>query len=180
MEDLTTIARPYAQAALSQAQTEDDVAGWGDMLEFLAALARDPTLSGVIANPSVETSELTRLLLDVAGDRLSATGTNFVRLLAANHRLAALSEIQRQFERLRADLEGRLQVDIVSAYELSDGQADELAAAVARRLGRQVDVTSTVDSALIGGVIIRAGDLAIDASMRGRLAQMGAALGVAA
>ena len=81
---------------------------------------------------------------------------------------------------LRADLEGRLKVDIVSAYELSEGQAKSLSEAVARRLGRQVDVSVTVDSALIGGVVIRAGDLVIDASMRGRLAQMSASLGVAA
>ena len=111
---------------------------------------------------------------------MSDTTTNFVKLLAANHRLAALPEIQRQFERLRADLEGRLKVDIVSAYELSEGQAKSLSEAVARRLGRQVDVSVTVDSALIGGVVIRAGDLVIDASMRGRLAQMSASLGVAA
>ena len=180
MEDLTTIARPYAQAALSQAQTEDDLAGWGDMLQFLSSVVRDPTMAGVIANPSVETSEVERLMLNVAGERLSATGTNFVRLLASNHRLAALPEIQQQFERLRGDLEGRLQVDIISAYELSESQVGELSTAVARKLGRQVEVSSTVDSALIGGVIIRAGDLVIDASMRGRLAQMGVALGVAA
>ena len=180
MEDLTTIARPYAQAVLSQAQTEDNVDGWGDTLAFLAGVAKDPTMSGVIANPSVDTAKLTTLMLDVAGDRLSDTTTNFVKLLAANHRLAALPEIQRQFERLRADLEGRLKVDIVSAYELSDAQATSLSEAVARRLGRQVDVSVTVDSALIGGVVIRAGDLVIDASMRGRLAQMGASLGVAA
>lgn len=180
MEDLTTIARPYAQAALSQAQAEDEIAGWGDTLEFLSGVVRDPTMAGVIANPSVETDEVTRLMLDLGGERLTATGTNFVRLLAANHRLAALPEIQVQFERLRGDLEGRLKVEIVSAYELNAAQVDELGAAVARRLGRQVDLTSTVDSALIGGVIIRAGDLVIDASMRGRLAKMGVALGVAA
>ena len=180
MEDMSTIARPYAQAALSQAESEGKLAEWSEMLGFLADAVRNPTLTGVITNPRVGTAQLTDLLLSIADGRLSETGANFVRLLVANDRTLALPQISEQFERRRADLEGRRHVDIVSAFEMDDAQREQLASAVARRLGRQVDVDVTVDKALIGGVIIRAGDLVIDASIRGRLAQLGSALGSAA
>tara|TARA_B100000676_G_scaffold224625_1_gene222047 strand:+ start:4341 stop:4886 length:546 start_codon:yes stop_codon:yes gene_type:complete len=180
MEDMSTIARPYAQAALSQADSEGKLAEWSDMLSFLADAVRDPTMAGVIANPRVDAEKLTELMLGVADGRLSDTGANFVRLLVAKDRTAALPEISAQFETRRAELEGRRHVDIVSAFELDAAQQDKLAAAVARRLGREVDIAVTVDEALIGGVIIRAGDLVIDASVRGRLAQLGTALGGAA
>jgi F-type H+-transporting ATPase subunit delta len=180
MEEMNTIARPYAQAALSQAEGEGSLAEWSDMLHFLASIVREPAIATMVANPRISAERLTEVLLSISADKLSATGANFLRILIANDRIPAVPEIHAQFELRRAELEGRRQVAIVSAYEMTDTQQLSLAAAMTRHLGREVDVTVTVDAALIGGVVIRVGDLVIDASMRGRLAQLGNALGAAA
>lgn len=177
MEDLSTIARPYAQAVLGQAQAEDKMSEWSDMLAFLGTAVRDPALSGIIANPSVNGERLTELLLQLGEGRLSDTGANLVRVLVENRRLQALPAIAEQFEVARAEFEGRRQVQVVSAYKLTVAQTKALAKAVSARLGRTVEVEASIDKSLIGGVVIRAGDTVIDASMRGRLAQLGAALG---
>ena len=180
MEEISTIARPYAQAVLSQAQSESDLAKWSDMLSFLSSVVSDATIASAVANPRVSSEQLTEILLNIGEGQLSDTGANFVRLLVANDRVPALPEIAAQFERRRAELEGRRKVEIVSAFEMNVEQQSILEAAISKRLGREVDVTVAVDSSLIGGVVIRAGDLVIDASMRGRLAQLGTALGAAA
>ena len=180
MDDLSTVARPYAQAAFSQARDEGKLADWSEMLSFLASAVRDPTLAGVIANPRVDGARLLELIEQIGGDRISDTGRNFLRLLVENARLVALPQISEQFEVARFREEGRRNVDVVSARKLTKKQNDDLAKAVSRRLGTEVELTVTVDKELLGGVIVRAGDLVIDASLRGRLAQLGNALGAAA
>jgi F-type H+-transporting ATPase subunit delta len=180
MDDLNTIARPYAQAALAQATEEGKVAEWSEMLGFLAGLAKDPTMSGIIANPRVEGSRLSDLVLQAAEGRLSETGVNFARILVANGRLNAAAFIAQQFEAAKAALEGRRQVEVVSARELTDAQREDLAKTLAAKLGYEVEQTVVEDTSLLGGVLVRAGDLVIDASMRGRLAQLANALGAAA
>ncbi|MEM7406156.1 MAG: F0F1 ATP synthase subunit delta, partial [Pseudomonadota bacterium] len=150
MEDLSTVARPYAQAAVSHAQAEGSLSEWSDMLGFMANVVRDPTVAGVIANPRVDSARLTEILLALGGEQLNDGGRNFVKLLVTNDRVAALPQIHEQFERRRDELEGRRQVDIISAFEMDDAQRDALASAISQRLGREVDVTVSVDSALIG------------------------------
>lgn len=180
MQELNTIARPYAQAALAQAVAEQKLAEWSEALAFLAAAVRDPALAAVVGNPAIDDERLTALMLAVAEGRISETVGNFLKLLVHNQRLPALGHIAAQFETGRAELEGRRHVEVVSAFEMSDAQKKTLSSAVAKRLGRDVDVQVSVDDTLLGGVVIRAGDMVIDASMRGRLAQLASALGAAA
>ena len=97
MEDLSTIARPYAQAVLAQAEKEKKLGEWSDMLDFLSAAVRDPQLSGIIANPSIESARLSELLLQVADGRLSETGVNLVKVLVENRRVQALPQIAEQY-----------------------------------------------------------------------------------
>ena len=178
MEDLSTIARPYAQAILAQADSEKQFAQWSDMLGFLASAVRDPALSGIISNPSIDGVRLTELLLQVSEGRLSDSGANLVRVLVENRRVGTLPQIAEQYESGRAELEGRRQVEIVSAFKLTAKQTTALTKAISERLGRKVDVEVSIDNTLLGGVVIRAGDTVIDASMRGKLAQLGTVLGV--
>jgi F-type H+-transporting ATPase subunit delta len=177
MEDLSTIARPYAQAVLAQAQAEKQLGEWSDMLAFLAAAVRDPTLSGIVANPSVDADRLTKLLLQIGDGRLSPSGANLVRVLVENRRVDALPQIAKRYEAARSELEGRRQVQVISAYKMTAAQQKNLAKAVSARLGKEVELEASIDKSLIGGVIIRAGDTVIDASMRGRLALLGASMG---
>ncbi|NKC11299.1 MAG: F0F1 ATP synthase subunit delta [Gammaproteobacteria bacterium] len=180
MDDLSTVARPYAQAAIKQAQDEGELGAWSEMLAFLAGAVADPALAGIIANPRVDAEQLSEVMLTIGEGWLSGTGANFVKLLVANARLNALAQIARQFELAKAQIEGRRQVDVISARKLTKKPYEQLAKAIARRLGHEVELNVSEDKALLGGVIIRAGDLVIDASIRGRLAQLGNALGAAA
>ena len=172
MAETGELARPYAVAAFKQADEEGGLGEWAGMLELLAAVARDPTVSGLIANPRVDRARLVELFIDVCGDRLSDTGRNFVRVVGEYGRLALLPDISQRFAEERAAREGRNQVHVTSAFKLSEKQRATIVEAMEKRLGTKVTLDCEVDDALIGGVVIRAGDLVIDASLRGRLGQL--------
>ena len=172
MAETGELARPYAVAAFKQADEEGRLGEWAGMLELLAAIARDPTMSGLIANPRVDRDRLVDLFIEVCGDRLSDTGRNFVKVVGEYGRFALLPDISQRFAEERAAREGRNQVHVTSAFDLSDAQRAIIVEAMEKRLGTKVTLECAVDDSLIGGVVIRAGDLVIDASLRGRLAQL--------
>ena len=176
MEDASALARPYGLAAFKQAQEEGKVREWSEMLRLLTLVMQDATMRGLIANPKVNDGQVAALIIDVAGDGLSETGANLVRVMAENERLAEISGVAAVFEEERDRVEGRSHVEVTSAFALSDAQAKSIADSMSKRLGTEVDVSVTVDDSLIGGVIIRAGDTVIDASLRGRLGQLGQAM----
>ncbi len=176
MQDESALARPYGLAAFKQAQEEGKIGEWSDMLRLLVLIMRDPTMTGLIANPNVDDEQLAALIIDVAGDGLSKTGQNLVRVLAENERLGEIAGIAAVFESERDRVEGRSHVQVTSAFALTDEQQKRIGESMSKRLGAEVDVSVTVDEALIGGVIIRAGDTVIDASLRGRLNQLGQSL----
>lgn len=169
MAETSTIARPYALAAFMQAKAEGKLAEWSEMIALLVTVVGDPLMKGLISSPKVNSEQLAELIIDVGGDALSETGRNFVRVLAENRRLPYVAEINRIFEDERANSEGRSQVEVTSAFELDDSQRQRIADAMSKRLGTEVDLTVRIDGSLIGGVVIRAGDLVIDASLRGRM-----------
>ena len=172
MDDMGTISRPYAVAAFAQAQEEGKVSEWFDMLSLLTTVCEDATMKGLIASPKVTTDQLQGVILDVCGDLLSPTGQNFARLLAENGRLGVMEGIVRQFTHERDLVEGRQEVTVTSAFKLTKAQIDDISSRVSKRLGADVELTVEIDKSLIGGVVIRAGDLVIDASLRGRLAAL--------
>ena len=172
MAETGELARPYAVAAFKQADEEGRLGEWAGMLELLAAVARDSTMSGLIANPRVDRTQLVGLFIDVCGARLSDTGRNFVKVVGEYGRFALLPDISERFAEERAAREGRSHVHVTSAFDLSEAQRATIAEAMEKRLGTKVTLDCAVDDSLIGGVVIRAGDLVIDASLRGRLAQL--------
>jgi len=176
MEDVSALARPYGLAAFKQAREEGKVREWSEMLETLTLILRDPTMLGLISNPKVNDQQVAALVIDVAGSGLSETGANLVRIMAENERLAQMFGVAAVFEEERDRAEGRSHVEVTSAFALSDAEEKSIAASMSKRLGTEVDVSVTVDDSLIGGVIIRAGDTVIDASLRGRLGQLGQAM----
>jgi F-type H+-transporting ATPase subunit delta len=169
MADDATLARPYASATFNYAKETGQLDQWSQMLGFLAQVMDDANMKALIASPRVTSETLERLVMDVAADRLSPQGQNFARLLVRNGRAALAGEIARTFEQLRAQEEERIEVHVTSAYLLIARFRDEIEQAMRRRLGREVTITTEIDRNLIAGVVIRAGDLVIDASARGRL-----------
>ncbi len=176
--DATTIARPYADAVYARAVETDKLDLWSDMLALLAAAAQDPALSGLIASPKLDIAQMTELMLDIGGGRLSDEGQNLVRVLTANRRLSVLPEIAALYEANKAEHEGTLDVRVASAFALMPEQEQQLADALKRKLGRDIRISSEQDPDLIGGFRLRAGDMVIDGSVSGQLGKLAQDLGL--
>jgi F-type H+-transporting ATPase subunit delta len=172
MAEKSTIARPYALAAFRQAQQEENLPLWSEMLEFAASVAREPRMARIISDPRIPRDQLEVLYLQVCNGRLSETGANFIRALAANRRLNVLPEIHTLFEQSRTETEGRADIHVTSAYAVNPKYKRDIAEAMAQRLGREVNVTTHIDRGLIAGIIVKIGDRVIDLSFRSQLNQL--------
>ncbi|MFT3760326.1 F0F1 ATP synthase subunit delta [Thauera sp.] len=175
MAENVTIARPYADAAFELARGAGALGPWSEALDRLAALAADPDMRACIADPNLSASQLVQLVLDVAGT-LSAEQQNFVRVLVDNERLQLLPEIRDLFVALKNEHEGVLEAEIASAFPLDDASLASLKSDLEARFKAKLNIQVHIDPALIGGVRIAVGDEVIDASVRGKLANMAAAL----
>ena len=176
MADKSTIARPYAKAAFEEARDHGRLGPWAEALRTAAAVVRDSRVEALLGNPRVTPEELATLVIEIAGPQLDEEGRNFVRTLAGNRRLPLLPEIAALFDELKSEAEGVVDVTVTSAAPLDDSQRGKLAAALQRRLGRSVHLQCATDPTLIGGAVLRAGDLVIDGSLRGRLERIAYAL----
>ncbi len=177
MAEAATIARPYATAAFSFARDSKALAPWSDALRDAAMIVADPRVGEYLTNPNVSTDQLVGLFAGLGGAEIDAHWQNFVRLLAGNGRLGVLRDIATEYEILRAAYENEADVEVTSAVPLSEAQRGKLAAALRTRLKRDVRLHAAVDPSLIGGAVIRTGDLVIDGSLRGRLQRMATDLG---
>jgi len=176
MAESITIARPYAKAAFEAAKDKQALPLWSDMLAYASAIAMDENMSVVLDHPSLTSEQKAQLFTDVCGDNLSAEGKNFIFVLSEHDRLGLVSDISELFEDFKSQLEQSVDVEIESAFELGKEQQEKLAQALSKKLDRAVNVSSTVNKALIGGAIIRAHDLVIDASVRGKIAKLAEAM----
>jgi F-type H+-transporting ATPase subunit delta len=176
--DAITIARPYAEAVFRLAVETEKLDLWSDMLDLLSVAVRDPGLSGLIASPKLDKTQMADLMLDIGGGRLSGEGQNLVRVLSENGRLAVLPEIAALYETRKADHEGTVDVEVVSAFPLLPEQEQQLADALKSKLGRAIRITNTEDPELIGGFHLRAGDMVIDGSVSRQLTQLANELGI--
>ena len=175
MAESLTIARPYAEAAFKLAREQNALPSWSDALSRLAVVAGTDVARELIGNPQLSNAQVAGVVADAAG-QLGAEQKNFVQVLADNERLAVLPEISTLFDELRNEHEGVLDAQISSAYPLVEQQVDDIVATLRQKYGKQIKATVHVDADLIGGVAIRIGDEVIDASVRGKLAQMAGAL----
>ena len=176
MAELSTLARPYAKAAFEYALDKQQLSGWFEQLATAAAVVSDSGMEAILNNPSLTAAQQASTVTDVCGDALDAQMRNFICVLASNKRLPLLPEIYRLFGQFKANYEKSVDVEVVSAFDLADEARDCLAQALGRKLERQVKVRTSTDSELLGGVLIRAGDLVIDGSVRGRLNKLAEAL----
>ena len=178
MADNNTVARPYAQAVFEVAQENGALAELSDSLAAAKALLEDGQVAAFLATPTLSDEErltfLHGLFTQAVGEGSvfaggSKHGTNFLKLLLENGRVAVLPEISEHFEALKAKIENSVDAVVTSAAPLSDARMQEIAASLKARLGREVKLTTEIDENLIGGAVIRAGDVVIDGSLRARL-----------
>jgi F-type H+-transporting ATPase subunit delta len=172
MAELTTIARPYAEAAFRIAREENALPVWSQMLRFLSDVTADPQAAAALDNPKLTAAEKTALLLSIGGERLDATGRSFVRVLVGADRIAVLPQIRELFEALKHDADGVADARIDSAFPLTDGQLAELMTALEKRFGKKIEATVNVDPTLGGGARITVGDTVIDGTIEAQLAAM--------
>jgi F-type H+-transporting ATPase subunit delta len=173
MSQSITLARPYARAAFGAASDEQQLPTWSQALGFSAQVAADPRVAALLLNPQLSREQALMLL---SPDGAGQAYVRFLGVLADARRLTLLPEIAALFEQLRAEAERVVLATVTSAAELPEGELDTIKAALARRFGRDVQVSTAVDASLIGGAIINAGDVVIDGSLKGKLARLQAAL----
>ena len=176
MAEKATIARPYARAAFEHARQARALAAWSELLGKAAQVVADPQVARLLQSPHVTPDQLAGLVGDAAAPAGDAAQRNFVRTLACNRRLGLVAEIAAQFEALRADEEQYVDVEVVAALPVDAAQEQRLAGALRQRLGREVRLHTSIDASLIGGAIVRAGDLVIDGSLKGRLERLAQAM----
>jgi F-type H+-transporting ATPase subunit delta len=172
---VTTLARPYARAAFEAARGANALADWARKLEFAAAVAADARVASALGHPRLTAADQVALLLP-DGESADSPFAAFVGTLAANRRLALLAEIARQFAELRREHDKVLRVTVRTAVPLEAPQAEAFKAALRKRFQREIELDTAIDPALLGGAVIDAGDVVIDGSVRGRLAQLASTL----
>lgn len=168
MSDLTTIARPYAKAAFEFAVDKKQLDQWGQMLAFAAEVVNNEQVHELLTS-SASAEKLAEIVIAVCGEQFDAYGQNLIKVMAANGRLLALPKVNEAFHDLKRDYERRVEVEVISATALTQEQLAEMSSKLEQRLERKVQLNCSIDEALIAGVIIRAGDMVIDNSARGRL-----------
>jgi F-type H+-transporting ATPase subunit delta len=170
------LARPYAEAIFRLAEARGELAKWSATLALLAAIAGDERVRARLSDPRLTREEAARLVLDIAGRRLNREGANLVRVLAEYRRLPLLPEIASLYEARRAEAEGRITAQVTSAHPLSPAQERLLKEALERQFARRVALEPAVDPSLLGGVVVRVGDLVIDGSVRRQVERLAAQL----
>lgn len=164
-----TLARPYAKAAFEFAQQAKRLSQWRLLLQAATLVSADPVVKSFYNHPKVSHQSLFELFSDVCQAYSDDAGNNFLHLLAANNRLALLPEITTLFEELLAQHDKTIVVSITSYDQLSEQQQTTIKTALQKRLDRSIKLECHQDVELLGGAIVRCGDLVIDGSARHRL-----------
>jgi F-type H+-transporting ATPase subunit delta len=141
------------------------------LADFAIAIEQSPELRSVLRNPQLESTAKANILADLAGDE-EPLFKNFLLLIAEKGRAGELDEIANEFERLMAREERRLTVELTTARELTDAEAQAIVAQIEKAAGRKVEATRSVDPELVGGIVLQAGSYRVDASVRGRLQRL--------
>jgi F-type H+-transporting ATPase subunit delta len=176
MAERATVARPYAKAAFAYAREAGALDKWSAWLQTAGTIVGSDEYEQLASSPNVSNEQLHELIIGICGDRLDANGRTLLDLLSENDRVGYLPEIAAHFEELKSEDQNVADVEIVSAVPLDAAQQQRLAGALRTRLRRDVRLHCTVDPALVGGAVVRSGDLLIDGSLANKLERLGTAL----
>lgn len=174
--ELTTCARPYAKAAFKLAKELSQQDQWSEMLTLCASVSRRDAVSTLLDDPATSADMKADAFIALCEGSLTKEVENYLRILTEKNRISLLPQIDALFEQMKAKDQGYQDVVVASAFPLTEQQRENIARKVEQRLGRSVRMHTRVDSDLIGGVIVKAGDLVIDGSVRTRLNKLADAM----
>ncbi|MFC3080346.1 F0F1 ATP synthase subunit delta [Phenylobacterium terrae] len=168
----------YAQALFDLANEQNQLAAVeADLKSLKAMIADSRDLRVLLASPAFGSEEKSKALQAVAAAaQLNPTTRKFLGLLAANGRASALASVITGFEDLAAKARGAIAAEVVTAVPLSAAQANGVAAALRQALGRDPEISTRVDPAILGGIRVKVGSRLFDASLKSKLDQMKFAL----
>jgi len=176
MAEITTVARPYAEAVFKLAVAQNALGKWADLLADMATVADNPDMRAAIGNPKLADDVIADLFLSVLKSSQDESAKSFVGVLIDNGRLALLPQIREQFDALKSEHEGVAEAAVVSAFPMSDADLAALTATLEKHFKRKIKPTVRIDKELIGGVKVTVGDEVLDASVRTRLQSMATTL----
>lgn len=173
MAELSTVARPYAEALFAVArQDAAGLAAWAEQVQQLADIAAVEDVRVAMADPRLEDAQRASVFLSLVKPAPTAALQNFVTLLVANDRLSLLGHIAEQFHALRDEAEGVAQADITSAFPMTEQQVSDLIKLLEPKFGLKLKPHVNVDASLIGGVRVQVGDHVLDTSVQAQLVRM--------
>ena len=172
MTELATLARPYAEAAFKRAKETGNLAAWSESLQFLSAVVHDEQMADIVNNPRISKNKVQQLLLDICQEKIYEEVGNLLKLLVQSGKLKLLPTLSSLFEECKANDEGYVNVDLFSAYALTKAEQNNYVAMLEKHLHKKVNAVVSVDKSLIGGILAKAGDKVIDASVSGQLQQL--------
>jgi len=178
MAEIITLARPYAKAAFEFARASKTLDAWSSSLAVVATVVQQSVVEGTLDSPTMTSEQKATLLIELCGDALDSKVKNFVAVMASNKRLGLLAEVQQLFENFKSQQEKFSDIQVSTAFELDSVVEKKLADKLSKALDSEVTLSTNIDKSLIGGVIIRAGDMVIDGSIRGRLAKLSETIGL--
>lgn len=178
MAELITLARPYAKAAFEYARAQKALDAWSSSLAVLAGVVQQTAVAELLDSPTVTSEQKATTLFELCGDELDKKVKNFVVVMADNKRLGLLVEVQKLFENFKAQQEKFADITVSTAFKLESAVEKALAEKLGKVLESEVSLSTKIDKALIGGVVIRAGDTVIDGSVRGRLNKLAETIGL--
>ena len=169
MAEISTIARPYAQAVFDLAKEQKKLKAWSETLSLLSQVVDDDAVKSVINDSKVLDTDREKLILDICKKNISKEGENFIKLLIENKRLLILPFISETFENLKANEEGSVTANIVVATKITKKETDEIIKNLEKKLNKKIEATVEIDQSILGGSLITVGDTVIDASVKGQL-----------
>ena len=177
MSESKTIARPYASACFDVAQETGNTDDWLLFLEAAAEVVKDEAMLNLVKSPGIDKQELAKTIVaisnEASGISVSDERRNFILLLSQNKRLEALTEIKKQFQQMKQELEKVVEATITTASEISDESLSTIKKALETKLQQSVTIEVMMDEGLIGGAKIQIGDNMIDASIRSQINELG-------
>jgi F-type H+-transporting ATPase subunit delta len=165
MAEKITLARPYAKAIFELASKDNAIDSWMEKLDLLSQVSSVDEVLDVVKNPEINLDDTISMFTEICKDMLDDESINLLRLAGENGRLDLFPEIAQEYEKLKAEAQGTLEAEVISAYTVNAAQKKLITESLQKRFNKEVTITTIIDKSLIGGIVIRAGDLVIDGSV---------------